>query len=220
MAKRTKGTKHTQGRDEGLEGAKDQPAANPARLFIGSYLARKEAGLGAVKSVLTEQLGSTDNVRFVSPDMLHLTWYFLGDIDRREIPGLSELLATTCKDFSAFQINYDTLELWPQPSHARLAVATPSVVPFVCLELAKRIRGQFQTHCLGDSKPFKPHMTLARLRQSSPRVTSFERPSGERPVETRLSEIICHDLVEICLIESIAGKGRHHYQTIISVPAL
>jgi len=117
--------------------------------------------------------------RRVAADQLHLTLAFLGSIPRERGLALATGLASTVTALPALKI--ERFAYWPNPAHPRLAVLTFEC-PQPLVELAANVRGLVRSLGLpiDDHRPFRPHVTLARLPRHSRPVSPEALLVGEQ----------------------------------------
>lgn len=202
------------------------------RLFVGTFLPENQqselAGIKEKNQELQEKW--EQRVSFVGRGNFHITWLFLGEIEKKRIPRLSKELAILVnrvdrKDFAPgpLSIKYDKLELWPSPQIARLGVITSHVV-------AKEIRLLANSICTGlepfiervgknhKQKDFKPHITVMRLRGAGKRQTNHSRifDVGEMHGFEQLLPFV-QSLDHVSLIESDLRSGRPDYTSLTDI---
>ena len=92
----------------------------------------------------------------VPPGRLHLTLHFLGNV---AAPKLASLAAALRVPFEPFELHFGHAEVWPGGT----AVLRPDATPPALLELHGRLAaGLAALDRPVDSRPYKPHVTLAR----------------------------------------------------------
>jgi 2'-5' RNA ligase len=124
-----------------------------------------------LQSHLTPELPRVVRISWVRPASIHLTIKFLGDIDEQIIEPLREALAEVCKDQQAISIPLERLGAFPSSQAPRVLWVGASD-RWEQGEDAKRLavlHETIETCCdsLGfasDSRPLKPHLTLARVK--------------------------------------------------------
>ena len=109
-------------------------------------------------------------VRWVAPANRHITLTFLGRTRAAQIPALLDLLSSLGQTTAPLQVQLDRICRFP---HAGSAVIAATVRPATALSALSE---QVQAGCeaLGfqrDRRPFRPHITLGRIRQRSYRDT-------------------------------------------------
>ena len=135
---------------------------------IRAFLAVSVEGSTQIRSVLRKFSKMGRAVRAVSPDGLHLTLKFFGDIDVNDVSPVSEHVQLACRDAEPFDLRLKGLGAFPH-------LKRPSVIwagvedgePLVTL--AERIIADVEN--LGfprEQRSFIPHLTLARIKQRPP----------------------------------------------------
>lgn len=196
------------------------------RLFVGTFLNDEERTLFTGLREENQHLSGTwgRKVAFVDPEKIHITWLFLGDIERRQIGTLASRLESAggSKEFHDMMVTYDRLEIWPSPQRARLGVLTASIAPAPVQTLAGRIRGALKEFGPQEEKrrpkAFKPHLTLMRLRAAGHQTDSHLARPEVREVRG-LEKVIPlkQNIDRICLIESELGEGTPRYRSLVEI---
>ncbi|MEE9520593.1 MAG: RNA 2',3'-cyclic phosphodiesterase [Dehalococcoidales bacterium] len=113
-----------------------------------------------------EQLG----VKWVDPDGIHLTMKFLGNIAVDRVEGITRAMEEAVRGISPFQLKVKELGVFPNFKRVQVAWVGLTGEVDKLAQLQKRIESNLTP--LGfapESRPFAPHLTLARLRaQTSP----------------------------------------------------
>ncbi|HWA82072.1 MAG TPA: RNA 2',3'-cyclic phosphodiesterase [Fimbriimonadaceae bacterium] len=154
------------------------------RLFVGIELsgAAKEAVLLARERLVTEV--SRQGVRFVSPDKLHVTLAFLGQVDPDRLTQLMGSLVPVGAGLTSFDVATGGLGAFPdmrRPKVIWLGLGGQLGVMAAVASNVKEAARPFAPEL--DDKPFQAHVTLARVSPGSPVVGSILRrldlhPSG------------------------------------------
>lgn len=129
------------------------------------------------------------------PEDLHLTLAFLGELPPDALPRLEDAARTVAAGHRAFTLR--TAELGGFPDARRARVIWLGLAPCPALEdLAADLRQALAARGVPfDPKPFRPHLTLARLRRTCS-VEAFPSPESRSfPAE------------RIVLFESRQGSG-------------
>jgi 2'-5' RNA ligase len=132
----------------------DEDAAPRVRVFVGvkaapeiaRELARLAAGL------------ENSPVRPVAPSDIHLT--LVRPWDEASIPDAIERLRLVASRFGAFWMTYQHVGYGPRPKRPRLLWADCTAGDEIAALRAALLQAYGQT----DERPFRPHVTLARLR--------------------------------------------------------
>ncbi len=123
--------------------------------------------LGLELTQLEAQLKSDKQpgVKWVDPDGIHLTLKFLGNITADRIEGITRAIEEAVRGISPFQLKVKELGVFPNFKRVQVAWVGVSGEVDKLAQLQKRIESNLTP--LGfapESRLFKPHLTLARLR--------------------------------------------------------
>lgn len=106
--------------------------------------------------------------RQVRPEKIHLTLFYIGDVERERIPGL-ETLAETIRG-APFELEVNTLGYW---RHNRLVWAGAMRCPDALSELVSALRRALARVDIHDEeRPYVPHVTLVRDAVRAPKNIS------------------------------------------------
>lgn len=108
------------------------------------------------------------SARWVKPDTMHLTLRFIGDVDSERVAPLKNALAKISAP--AFTMRLKATGRFPSnpkkaPRVLWLGVDAPPVLHYLQRQIESAITALNLPH---DNKPFKPHITLARLKTHNP----------------------------------------------------
>ncbi len=183
-------------RRRGEEGGGEGGSAT-LRAFLAVELS--PAARRAVAELLVELRAApgADRVRWVRPENLHVTLRFLGDVPRDRVPALAEGVRCEVAGLPPFALRLGApgwlsgrvffLELLP-------------AAPLVALAEAVE-RGVVAAGAEPEARPFRPHLTLGRLRRGGrPGVTSAVTAESD-PFAVE----------EVVLFESRLLPGGAHY---------
>ena len=166
------------------------------RAFLVVELSQElRAGLTTVQQELKHKIetGMTRNTRisWVQPSSIHLTVKFLGDMDEQALDPLLVAVEQAIGNQAAMNVPLDRLGAFPRPHSPRVLWVGPSEIWEQGAE-AKRlaeIHGAIEQACEGvrflrETKPFSPHLTLARIRLGERHVGIALTQSGvlDRPI--------------------------------------
>jgi 2'-5' RNA ligase len=129
------------------------------------FIAVELKGLDSVLSIIEEIRGFRAPFKLVRPENMHITLKFLGDTPDEQIPEIVEVMQTACVGKSAFDIGYKGLGAFPnQRKMSVLWVGITGAEPMK--DIARGVEDGVEP--LGfkrEKRPFKPHLTLGRLRR-------------------------------------------------------
>jgi 2'-5' RNA ligase len=133
------------------------------RSFVAVLLPdRMRAGLARVSAELR---GQTRGLAWVRADNLHLTLRFLGEIEPMRLEQVREAVAAAAAAVAPFTVSLGGLGGFPSGRAPRVLWASVAAggeeleTLYAALEAALVARGM-----PGESRPFHPHVTLARAR--------------------------------------------------------
>lgn len=159
------------------------------RAFIA--LALEEPALGAAARCLAAlragPLGRQD-ARFVAPEGLHVTLRFLGAIDPDAVRPLAEAVAREVLPLAPFAVRLGALHVFPSPRQPRvLALALEPQAQIGALAAAVE-RGVVAAGFAAEPRPFRSHVTLARVRRG--RRPSIDGEPGPAPAGFTARDVI------------------------------
>ena len=124
---------------------------------------------------------------------LHLTLKFLGEIPRASVTDLSTAASLATARLQPFTIRLERTGAFPKPSQARVLWIGINDVSGQLNELHTQLESESaKVGFEKDTRPFHPHLTIARLRQpQSARTLATAHMEMEfSPVEVVVSELL------------------------------
>jgi 2'-5' RNA ligase len=109
--------------------------------------------------------GGLPGARWIAPENYHLTLRFIGDIDDALADEIADLLGKVARP--AFDLRIDGLDSFGGSKPRAVVAAVPAVAELV--ELQSDHERLMQRVGLEPERKYKPHVTLARLRDTSNR---------------------------------------------------
>ena len=140
------------------------------RLFVAVDLdAAARAAIAAEQSRIASVMGDArSSVRWVKSDHLHLTLVFLGEVSESQAPAVAEAIGRPV-EAPPFDLTFQGMGVFPTRGSPRAVWigVTSGANELLDLqrELARRVAGEAIEL---ESRPFQPHLTLGRWRQSRP----------------------------------------------------
>ena len=132
------------------------------RLFIAVDIDSDE--VKKIASDIQKYLKST-GVRATYPrlDDLHITLKFLGDVDKSLLDEIVERLST--KKFEKMRIGVEDVGGFPNLSRPRVVFLSVDDIEGKLKALQEYVESQLASMFPRESRPFKPHITIARIKQ-------------------------------------------------------
>ncbi|MBI3808415.1 MAG: RNA 2',3'-cyclic phosphodiesterase [Nitrospirae bacterium] len=170
------------------------------RAFLAVELLKElRAGLAVVQQELKHRIEPEmkrgTRISWVRPDSIHLTFKFLGDMDEQGIDPLRAALEQAIGNQMAVNVPFERFGAFPRPQSPRVLWVGPSENWEQGAE-AKRlteIHGAIEQACEGagflrETKPFSPHLTLARTKVGERHIGVALAKSGvlDRPLSVGL----------------------------------
>jgi 2'-5' RNA ligase len=126
-------------------------------------------------------------------DNVHLTLKFLGEISLLQVERISEAASRSVKDFAPFQIVLEQTGVFPKHSQPRVLWIGINDLEGKLGELHARLEAESSKAGFPkESRPFHPHLTLARLRkpQHARTLASAYTAMEFEPAEIAVSELL------------------------------
>ena len=155
-------------------------------------------------------------VKWVDPNSIHLTLKFLGDIATGRINEITGAMVEAARGIPPFSLEVRGLGVFPNLRRVQVVWVGVSGEIDRLRQLQQRIESSLAP--LGfapESRPFTPHLTLARLRD---RASLDERQSfGQLIAATRFEEIYGFSVGSLDLMRSQLTREGAIYSRISSV---
>ena len=124
---------------------------------------------------------------------LHLTLLFMDGVDPTQLPQLLAIGQQVARHSPAFALTLDQVAVWPHGGIAHLAPAAPPPQLSTLQRTLQQAVLEAAIPC--DSRPFHPHLTLAR------RAAPSQAPAQFAPLRWQATQLV--------LAESMLGLGRY-----------
>lgn len=127
--------------------------------------------------------------RFTTAENLHLTLRFLGEVETETLDKLREGARSIAAEIPEFDYEIGAAILFPRVSRARVIVTKVEAQ-----ESLRELNRQLEQNAVECGLPeeqwsFKPHVTLARLKQGMNRPNL---PSYSAPIHQRATEVVLY----------------------------
>ncbi len=185
------------------------------RSFIAIELS-DELKTGLVQLEAQLKLGEPLPVKWVDPSSIHLTLKFLGNIAVDRISEITKAMEAATKGLSAFHLEVKGLGVFPNFRRVQIAWVGIGGEVDKLGQLQQRIESNLaQLGFAAESRPFTPHLTLARLRD---RAAPDERQRfGQLIADTKFEAVYTIKVNSINLIRSQLTREGATYSRLSSV---
>lgn len=152
--------------------------------------------------------------RWVSPDLMHVTLKFLGDVDEGEIEAVCASLRQVAASHTPFEMELAGVRATPGTGRCRMLWATFHDGSGACASLAEAVDAALERHGVErERRPFSAHVTLCRARQARQiSAGALQVPAAGAIVGE------CVSVASVSLVSSRLGRGRPEYTTLCSWP--
>ena len=112
--------------------------------------------------------------RWVKPENIHLTLRFLGEIDPARLESLAQAVSTAVAEFAPFNLTVESLGFFGSQKRPRVIWLGLSASQQLSA-LAREVESAVEEAGFGRAdKPFKAHLTLARLKRPPASAPDWE----------------------------------------------
>ena len=182
------------------------------RIFVAVEIAPHIKG---VLSELPSRLGTASRMlRWVPPDNLHLTLKFLGGITAGQTARVAEAAREAARTTIPFSVTLAGLGAFPSPRRPRVVWVGLADGADRLIALARALEEETSRRKFPrESRPFQPHLTVARLRSGSPSrdLTADFANSG-------VSVIGAQDVTALVVMESFLHPSGSEYREVAQAP--
>jgi 2'-5' RNA ligase len=183
------------------------------RLFVA---VSPDAAARAAAAAMQAEVRSltTLDARWVAPESLHLTLAFLGSVDEAALPGLRDALAVALAAVPPFAVGLGGPGAFPSGRRPRVLWLGVERGAEGLAALAGVVRTALRSLRVGydETAPFRPHLTIARVR--TPRR---DRALAERLARPAGTARTVWEVRSVTLFESILGAAgaRHRPEAVL-----
>lgn len=148
-------------------------------------------------------------IRWVKPELMHLTLAFLGEVSSDFLESARDRLAEAAGHHRAFTMQLKTLGAFPSPSRARVAwIGTDQGRDEVCALQRDVVKALGSVGHEPERRSFSPHLTIGRLRipEDIGKATAVQFESEPFRIE------------HLVLFRSVLGPGGPTYHRLAEFP--
>ena len=124
------------------------------------------------------------DVRWVRPESIHLTLKFLGSVSGEELEKLAEGIAPIISSWVPFEVRLHGLGCFPSSRNPRIIWVGMEQGSAEASSLQEAVQNRAaEAGFPPDTRPFKPHLTLGRVRSSRGKGSLAQAVEVHREVE-------------------------------------
>lgn len=194
------------------------------RIFVAINISRElvanlECELSRIRTEIDDK-----GIKWVRPENIHFTLAFLGEISEVKVRDLSKSLEKIGRQFKPFMIKMIGIGVFPDLKRPRILWIGAESAELKRLAEAT----QKELRSVGfkiDEKPFKSHLTIARLRQGfggQARIRFPDRDFQEKPSgligKYQNQEFGKLEVKSIEIMESVLSPSGPVYQSLAKIP--
>ena len=137
-----------------------------------------------------------DRIRWVNPEILHITLSFIGDTSEEQVNYISEQLETIGSGYSSMELHFKELGIFPNLRKPRVFW-----IGMDRNKLLENLQGEIEVMLrnygiIRDNKPFSPHLTIARIKwiDNIDRLKYWlKKYRGKTIQKTKIGEVIYYE---------------------------
>ncbi len=137
------------------------------RLFVAIFITEEEIK-DRIISLQNKVNSLSGKLKLVEPNNLHYTLLFLGEVPKAKIDILKRELEHV-KHVSPFDLELKGIGVFPNLGRPRVFWVSSGKGSEELIKLAKEVRNVLKPLGHKDSKSFKPHLTIARIKWLEPK---------------------------------------------------
>jgi 2'-5' RNA ligase len=134
-------------------------------------------------------------LKWETVDKFHMTLFFIGETEKNISEQISNRLSQIEMDFSEINICTGNTGAFPNLRFPRVVILEMVDKDSKLVRLVEDIRGAMVEFGLKEDKPFRPHITLARIRRDS--------KVSLTGIETNIDDALDFTAKSFCLYQSI-----------------
>jgi 2'-5' RNA ligase len=151
----------------------------------------------AVVALAAELESRVPKVRWIPPANLHITLRFLGTTEEKTLRALIDELGAMVAGCAPFRLEFRGIGFFPSPRRASVMSALISEPPPELKSLYRSVESTVGRHGFPpERRPFKPHLTFARLRAASAALLAIQEELENRLLgHASVNEVIVFESV-------------------------
>jgi len=137
-----------------------------------------------------------EKIRWVDPEILHITLSFIGDTSEQQVNYISEQLEKIGSGYSSMELHFKEFGVFPNLRKPRVFW-----IGMERNELLENLQGEIEVKLRDyginrENKPFSPHLTIARIKwiENIDKLKYWlQKYKGETIQKTKIGEVIYYE---------------------------
>ncbi len=166
------------------------------RIFIAIRVIPEEAFLKLINSFKSALFA--ENIKWINPENIHITLVFLGDTEEKLIKDITQMLDKVCVESGNFELIIRGTGVFRNINDPRIIWTNIDHSENLFKLAEKILSGLTEINIRPQDKPFKPHITIGRIKHLNGKGTFIKLT--EQYQNTELQKLHVN---EVILYESI-----------------
>lgn len=175
------------------------------RLFVASFFSETMLDWLMKSGLTLSELFPARTLHLTSPENLHLTYQFLGEVPGSKVGKISQVIESMVINAEAFVYYPGLVGVFPNKFRPRILWIGLEPAPKF-QAVAAKIRRALEHEVSGDTKRFLPHVTLARFNEDHAALSNFDPTNITLPLFDVLDKDCTIDSAALCKSE-LTPKG-------------
>ncbi|RLG59105.1 MAG: RNA 2',3'-cyclic phosphodiesterase [Candidatus Hydrothermarchaeota archaeon] len=111
-----------------------------------------------------DELSKIRGLKLVSPENLHITLKFLGEVEESKVEKIHESMRQALEKFDSFSISFKGMGVFPSLRYIRVIWVGVERNRERIIEMQKALEQELEKLNFKREKEFSPHLTLARVK--------------------------------------------------------
>lgn len=175
----------------------------PIRSFIAIELSNEaRAALTDLQRRL-KAIASANTVRWITPERLHLTLHFLGDLTANDVATVSELLQSAGSAYQPFDLTLAGLGCFPKMQRPRIVWVGISGDTVRLVKLHQELGQKLKViNFTPEARPYSPHLTIGRVKQDLPQRQLLQLGQALAQEQAQVGQLASLPVTGISLMKS------------------
>ena len=188
------------------------------RSFIAIELSDEaRAALADLQNRL-KAVAPAQGMRWASPESIHLTLHFLGDVATSDVEKIAELIQRAASACPPFDLTVGGLGCFPNTRRPRIIWAGVSGQTEILLNLQQNLGEKLKAiDFTPEARPYAPHLTVGRVKDGLPQRQLTQLGQMLEREQSKVGQLATLPVTEISLMKSELKPAGAVYTRLASV---